>query len=504
MRAICLLTRCQILLFIGLLVNIVILLYLLKVQNDLQYGRPQVQYKNKVEKVQYAEFTDSVTLIIREFEDFENYVVATLKGILGIIPDLQVLVFTDHQPYPPLLLNEVPNARLVVLHPSAEQSWSSSLPHTYIKTPFLLIIPDAVKLVDPHSLLSAFNYLKQHSYLSSVALVTGRDHSSCLNLHVDLRRWTLTYENTGLFQECDAVSGEHAILTRSDKFLEFPFSFLQPMTTGFYIQAALRDWKSIIFKDSIFVGNPNLFSDPHKKWKHKKQVAVRLKNLYKQLRIKKVVLPGDGHVMWYGCTKETTRCFGTVVSDMPEYIYEGKWTPPCCLEAVRTTSRHVFQILEDCKVRYWLEGGSLLGAARSGDIIPWDYDVDIGIYKEDIGKCQPLVECEKEKFVDPEGFLWEKATEGDFFRVQYSSSNHMHVDIFPFYSKNSTMTKDTWIPGHRQDTEFPEKYLNPLTKVPFAGSMASAPNNVREFLEFKFGEGVIENPRYPNSNRVIR
>ena len=28
------------------------------------------------------------------------------------------------------------------------------------------------------------------------------------------------------------------------------------------------------------------------------------------------------------------------------------------------------------------------------------------------------------------------------------------------------------------------------------------PNNRREFLEFKFGNGVIENPRYPNSRKV--
>ena len=37
--------------------------------------------------------------------------------------------------------------------------------------------------------------------------------------------------------------------------------------------------------------------------------------------------------------------------------------------------------------------------------------------------------------------MWEKAREGDFFRVQFSATNHLHVDIFPFYEANGVMTK---------------------------------------------------------------
>lgn len=36
-------------------------------------------------------------------------------------------------------------------------------------------------------------------------------------------------------------------------------------------------------------------------------------------------------------------------------------------------------MLDDAGVRYWLEAGSLLGAMRSGDVLPWDHDVDIGM-----------------------------------------------------------------------------------------------------------------------------
>ena len=44
-----------------------------------------------------------------------------------------------------------------------------------------------------------------------------------------------------------------------------------------------------------------------------------------------------------------------------------------------------------------------------------------------------------------------------------------------------------------------------MNKIPvseFVGMNVMVPNNYKEFLEFKFGKGVIENPKYPNSQRV--
>lgn len=103
--------------------------------------------------------------------------------------------------------------------------------------------------------------------------------------------------------------------------------------------------------------------------------------------------------------------------------------------------------------------------------------------------------------VDNDGFVWQKSNpeEGDFYRVQASVHNHLHVDIFPFFSRQGIMTKKTWFPDHPQDIEFPEHYLKPLTTIEFVGIEAPAPNNVKEFLELKFGKGCVENPEYPNS-----
>lgn len=250
--------------------------------------------------------------------------------------------------------------------------------------------------------------------------------------------------------------------------------------------------------DSLVAQNGRtLFTTEHNRQKLRLATTSRRSQLYANFGVKKVHQPG-GEVTWHGCKRDTSRCFGTVVDETPDYLYKGRWTPPCCLENLRRTARHVFAILERCKTRYWLEGGSLLGAARNHDIIPWDYDVDIGVYSEDVQRCEWLRNSQKGSVIDADGYVWEKAAEGDFIRVQYSSANRVHVDIFPFYSRNGVMTKDTWFKSHPQDREFPEHFLKPLSSILFVGVFASAPNNVTQFLELKFGKGVIEKPQYPN------
>ena len=72
--------------------------------------------------------------------------------------------------------------------------------------------------------------------------------------------------------------------------------------------------------------------------------------------------PSSAAVEWFGCSRESSRCFPSVPEgENPAYVNEGRWTPPCCLEKLRETTRHVVKVLESAKVRYWLEGGSLLG-----------------------------------------------------------------------------------------------------------------------------------------------
>ena len=52
----------------------------------------------------------------------------------------------------------------------------------------------------------------------------------------------------------------------------------------------------------------------------------------------------------------------------------------------------IHKILTEHKIKYFVEGGSLLGAVRHNGMIPWDDDIDIGVFDKDFEKIIPLFE----------------------------------------------------------------------------------------------------------------
>lgn len=518
-------TKCQVLLVCAIICNCLILFYISHVQNIsgewLEQSRlDAIKKKIAIGKSKNAaetsrQFENEVTIVFLEFEEFENDLGRTIRSILDHFPSIHVVIISQRRPYPPL---DLPNGKiqLVVQEVPPDQKQSSGRPENYITTPYVMFVPDSVRF-DSASLpvmmlaeLKAMASTKPQVKVVAVPVKT-KQTIQCNKLTFDVKRWTLEYstseeEAQSYYRTCDSVNPTHVILLKAAFLHSLSSPYMRPFPQSLFIQASLHHIKTKLLHKMSFSEGFRLFTNAHTLWKYENNVKTRTVDMYKRLGVKKVVLP-SGKIDWYGCGKNTGRCFGTVYDDMPEYLYMSRWTPPCCLEHLRETARYLFNILNKAGVRYWLEGGSLLGAARYADIIPWDYDIDIGIYQQEISKCSFLVEAEKQsnagkKFVDEEGYTWEKAMEGDFYRIQYSQFNHLHVDIFPFYEKDGIMTKNTWFETHRQDREFPAHYLKPLETIDFIGMKASAPNHIREFLEFKFGKGVIENPQYPNPSKL--
>lgn len=447
-----------------------------------------------------------ITLVLRDFETFEHDVVETVRSFHMVFPHMPIVLFADKIPYPPIHFPTDEfgtNITVVSLSKELNDSSNRTRLERYLKTDYVLFTPDSVRFTQPAVITEMVKHIFKHTR-DIVAVRIAGEKTRCLDVEVDLKEWTLIYKEKGSGVEwCDALLGNHLLFVRTRLVLDLSDAVARPFPQAFFIQTSLRDMQVHLLQEHFVKAGRTLFTTDHSRQKRREFEEARSVDLYNRFGIKKVHQAG-GEIRWYGCDRDTSRCFGTVVDDTPEYLYRGRWTPPCCLENLRKTARYVFRILDLCHVRYWLEGGSLLGAVRNHDIIPWDYDVDIGIYQDDIEKCEWLKNSRKQSVIDSDGFVWEKATEGDFFRVHYSPTNHMHVDIFPFYVRDGgVMTKNTWFTMHKQDCEFPETYLKPLTKILFAGVYAAAPNNATKFLELKFGKGVVEKPEYPNP-KVLR
>jgi LicD family len=62
---------------------------------------------------------------------------------------------------------------------------------------------------------------------------------------------------------------------------------------------------------------------------------------------------------------------------------EKRYTDPKLLARARRMLLAISAVLDACGVRYHLEGGTLLGIARDGDLLPWDNDMDLSIPAED-------------------------------------------------------------------------------------------------------------------------
>lgn len=155
----------------------------------------------------------------------------------------------------------------------------------------------------------------------------------------------------------------------------------------------------------------------------------------------------------------------------------------------------VIDILNARGVIYHLEGGTLLGIVRDGDLIPWDKDTDISIPADQVEKFKACIPAIRMK-------LWRVVTRrakkdapawraGDYraFKIKNRSllfflSGNLCLDVFVKYVKEPfvyCIAKEKIL---RVDAKFYRSY----EEISYEGRKVKVPNHYEEYLAARYGD----------------
>ena len=204
---------------------------------------------------------------------------------------------------------------------------------------------------------------------------------------------------------------------------------------------------------------------------------------------------------------------------MDNYKY---YTPQIHLNIIKALLQILCQIFEQNNITYFLEGGSLLGAVRHGDIIPWDDDADLGVLENDFDKlCQILPQCLKDVALQigekPYPLFFEKSS-SSMLKVYVQNlwatteANRIiatpTIDLFKYRSKNNKIELYSVMDRQR----FPKCYFTteefyPLKEYPFGSFVVKGANNGVPYLKRYYGDDCLVKGkidiRSPNAESML-
>ncbi|MCC5831775.1 MAG: LicD family protein [Chlamydiales bacterium] len=161
------------------------------------------------------------------------------------------------------------------------------------------------------------------------------------------------------------------------------------------------------------------------------------------------------------------------------------------------TLKALDSLFDEAGIEYWVTAGTLLGAIRHGEMIPWDDDIDLALFIDDLGKVVSLrPELEKRGLcllvkrdyakIFPKEGKQIAHPDGDFYPHRYPFIDLFFMTreagkILPASMRLREGFKNDWL---ESETTFVRKPFGPLT-VP-------VPTRAGEYLERRYGEDCWE------------
>lgn len=142
----------RILLVLALIGNIIVwhkIWWLVTTQHSIQSTTPKLPTSENPHKL-HRRLARLITIVIRQFQSFENDIAATVESVLNSFPTMPILIVCNELPYPPLELNfaneSLKNVKLINLEPEINKTFEERNPLYYIRTKFVVFLPDATRI----------------------------------------------------------------------------------------------------------------------------------------------------------------------------------------------------------------------------------------------------------------------------------------------------------------------------------------------------------------------
>lgn len=162
----------------------------------------------------------------------------------------------------------------------------------------------------------------------------------------------------------------------------------------------------------------------------------------------------------------------------------------------------IIKLLDEHQIIYWIDWGTCLGAYRYGGIIPWDWDIDMGILQDDHDNVKQLLSTlPHEKYMIQD---WSSYSNPKTMLKLYVKETKNFIDIY-HYRMDAQARSISYISTF-QNSPFPKSWnsrdalaiaspltysqIFPLKKAHFDTLIVWAPHEVVDFLHTKYGSNL--------------
>lgn len=175
------------------------------------------------------------------------------------------------------------------------------------------------------------------------------------------------------------------------------------------------------------------------------------------------------------------------------------------LERARNMLYSTIKFFDNSNIAYHLEGGTLLGIVRDGDLLPWDHDIDLSIPSSEVDK---LLKARYKLYLKGFKVTIRKSSKqsGPFekdqiylFKIKKLIPSIIKF-VYPWYAKNYVVLdvfvkvtdgNDTYWRTEIRLLKVDKKHYQSFESLNYMGYKVKIPNDYKEYLTQKYGDWSI-------------